>query len=292
MLRIIRLIWIIPIISLFIVVTNVKSQGPIPSNRVLSGNNKTQTYENKKYSKNNQRGTEQFPLIFKVIPSQNTQEEATQAKKEKEEQAATNRRVEITTYIVASATGIQAIVLIWTVIVMLRTTRRQLRAYVFVDTIDIGNITDPLPPDDKQIDRNKVGAWIFRPNIGPITFLTIKNSGKTPAYDVINLGNICIKEFPLTSTLPPIDFGTVITKSAVPANGIITKYLQLSEPLTEQEVTNLRAGIAAIYVYGKIYYKTFGKKKVANFRFMHFAGTGIIGLNSQMTICEEGNDAD
>lgn len=121
--------------------------------------------------------------------------------------------------------------------------------------------------------------------------MTIKNSGQTPAYDVISEGHICIQEFPLTSNLPSIPPSKFITKAVIPQGGITTKSLVM-RPLTQPEITQLRHGTAAIYVYGRIYYKdTFGKKQFTNFRLMHFAIAQIIGIGTGLTICEEGNEA-
>jgi hypothetical protein len=276
-------------VLLFIVVVNAQSQQPTPSSRILGSHEKSQTAKKKDNPQNDQRGTEQSPIVVKVAPSPNAQDEAAQAKKEKQNQAAANRRAELITIIIAFATAVQAIALIITIIVMLRTTRRQLRAYVFVNDISIFNVANPLHPLAK--DYKKTGAEISRPNDGPIIAMTIKNSGQTPAYEVVNEGHMCIQEFPLISNLPTEPPSKFITKTAIPPGGITTKNLTM-RPLTKEEIAQLRNGTMAIYVYGKIIYKdTFGKISFTNFRVMHFAAAQIIGIGTGMTICDEGNEA-
>lgn len=127
-----RLQNIIIAIILFLCLATIvaaQSQRPSPGKGILGSNNESQTSANKQYPKNDQRGTEQSPLVIKVAPSPNTQEEADQAKKDKDEKAAANRRSEIIAIAIAFATFIQAIALIVTIVVMVKTTRRQLRAY-------------------------------------------------------------------------------------------------------------------------------------------------------------------
>lgn len=58
-------------------------------------------------------------------------------------------------------------------------TRKQLRAYIFVDSIDVINMVAPPPETTLPTD-----AWVFQPNVGPMVHIVIKNSGQTPAYDV------------------------------------------------------------------------------------------------------------
>lgn len=261
-----------------------QSQRPTPSSGILSSNKKPQTTEEKQNSKNGQRGTEQTPLVVKMAPSPNAQEEAAEAKKEKKDQAAANRRVEITTWVIAILTSIQAIALIWTVIVMIRTTQRQLRAYVFVKTIEIHNVAN-------FIDKGKViesNARLSRPYNGPMAFLTIMNYGKTPADKMTCWANIYIREYPLNSDLP---MSQPIGEIYLQPGGQFHKNLMIIEPLTLEETNQLREGTSAIYVHGKITYTDiFDKSHHTTFRHYHNGLTGTIGIATGMVYCNEGND--
>lgn len=285
-----KIIGIIIFIFLCVIVANAQSQRPIPGTGILSGDKKPHTTDNKENTQDNQHGTDQSLLFIKIASSPNTQEEPSQSKKEKDERAAIERRSEVTTRIIASATIIQAIALILTIIVMVRTTKRQLRAYVFLDTIDIGNIIgSPPPPVDGQT-AIPVGAWIFRPETGPMTAIIIKNSGKTPAYDVVHTGYIGIYEYP-TPIFPAPPASPFKTVMAIPPDGRTSKVIAIEHPLTSEEIDNLIKGTHAIYVYGNITYKTFGKRRITNFRYMQNGLTAIIGHTTIMTGCEDGNDA-
>lgn len=154
-------------ITLFCVYpVDAQSQGPPPSAGILSSNEKPQTPEKKEYSENDQRGTEQSPFVIKVAPSPNAKEEAAEAKKDKKEQTAANRRIEITTYAIAGGTILQAIALIITIRVMIRTTRRQLRAYINLKSASIYNVIT---------------------NAEPKIHMMFDNFGQTPAYDVVDI---------------------------------------------------------------------------------------------------------
>jgi len=269
---------------------NAQSQRPIPSAEILSSHKKSHTDNNKNNPQNDQRGTEQSPLVVKVAPSPNTKEEAAQAEKEKDERMAMERRSEITTRIIAGATIIQAIALIITIIVMIITTRRQLRAYVFLDTIDLGNVFGSPPPPVKGQTATPVGPWIFKPDRGPMTVIMIKNSGQTPAYNVVHTAYIGIYEYPnpVFPTPPESSFRTVLT---IPPDGRTSKVVGMDHPLTPEEIDNLIKGTQAIYIYGTITYKTFGRWYSTNFRYMQNGFTATIGQTTIMTGCEEGNEA-
>ena len=118
MLNLRRLIGIVILAFLCVIVANAQSQEPAPSTEILGNNKKPQNSENKKHSENDQRGTEQTPLIVKMAPSPNAQEEDPKAKQDKENQAAANRRSEIITIAIAIATFLQAFALIYTIIIM------------------------------------------------------------------------------------------------------------------------------------------------------------------------------
>jgi hypothetical protein len=63
-------------------------------------------------------------------------------------------------------------------------------------------------------------------------------------------------------------------------------------PLTADQVADLKRGTAAIYIDGYISYRdAFRKKRRTNFRFLYGTFTGGIGITTDVTIAEEGNDA-
>lgn len=154
------------------------------------------------------------------------------------------------------------------VVIMRRTARRQLRAYVFITTAEIGDIEDP------QHVRASV---------------SIKNSGQTPAYDLINRGAITFREARLEGDLWPEDRDASLSKSALGPGEVLGKYFG-ARPLTAQERAAVRSGSHAVYVYGEILYKdAFGQRRYSRYRFMHGGEAAV--RNRQLVICEEGNEA-
>lgn len=289
-----KIIGLTIITLLFAIVPNAQSKQPTPSKGILGSNNKTQAADKQQNAKADQRGSEKWPLFIKIAPSPNAQEEAAQAKKDKEEKTAANRRSEIITWIIAIFTSVQAIALILTVIIMIRTTRRQLRAYMFVDKVFISNVANPLPRKllGGKSDEETPAA-ISRPLEGPLAYLEFKNSGQTPAYDVVVWGDIVSREFPLTSLLPHQDpIAQWVAKASVPPGGGTNKTSGIQQPLSAEEIDKLRTipPTAAIYIYGTITYKdTFGKKRFTHYRFFHNSLSGILGRHTGMSICDEGN---
>jgi len=253
-----------------------QSQRPTPSSGILSSNEKPQATEDKQHPKNDQRGTEQSPLIIKVAPSPNAQDEAAQAKKEKKDQAATNRRIEITTYAIAGGTILQAIALAITIMVMIRTTRRQLRAYINLKSASIYNVIDP---------------------IGPQLHIMFDNFGQTPAYDVVDIHQVCFLEFPLKESILDSDSlgnGLPIPpgKGPIPPSGGYDKIDELGRSLNPTEIASLKAGKTAIYIHGKITYTdTFGKKRFTKYRLRHSGDIAQIGKSDILVTCEKGNEA-
>lgn len=169
--------------------------------------------------------------------------------------------------------------------------RQQLRAYVFVDNITIGNVTTPLAYELAP-GYQPTGAEITHTALGPIVRMVIKNTGQTPAHSVVNWGEIVLGDFPLKGKLPNSGKALFVTKSSIPTGGISTKNLIMSRPLLADEVGALKNGTKVIYVFGYIKYRdAFGKRRITHYRFMYGAMTGGVGIASAMTICADGNQA-
>jgi hypothetical protein len=156
---------------------------------------------------------------------------------------------------------------------------------------NIGNVANPIPLYEGQ-DMKPTGAEITNSACGPIAYLQVKNSGQTPAYRVVHWGNIIFREYPLKSPLEyPPSLGDKHA-SVLGPNIVSSKLLFLPKPLTEQEVSNLRTGQGAIYVYGEIQYRdAFNKRRLTRYSSMHHVGQGAIGVNTGLTFTDEGNHA-
>lgn len=66
----------------------------------------------------------------------------------------------------------------------------------------------------------------------------------------------------------------------------------MNAPLTAQEISDLRNGTTAIYVWGIIVYQdSFRKWQRTRYRLIHTQRAGAIGISTDLTEYGEGNDA-
>jgi hypothetical protein len=150
------------------------------------------------------------------------------------------------------------------------TARRQLRAYVFIT----------------QTEINGVAA-----QTQPVSQLVIRNTGQTPAHDVMVYGNMVFDEFPLKKDLPVLVFSDPqLTRENLGPGSERYKWEYALTPLTEDQIAKMHAGTHALYVYGEIRYRDVFKKKRFT-KYLYFTG-GNMGIRG--TILggyPEGNEA-
>jgi hypothetical protein len=169
-------------------------------------------------------------------------------------------------------------------------SERQLRAYVLTELGNIVNVATPLRNSGSYTPTE---ARVTHPDWGPVAGMHIKNTGQTPAFKVVHWGNILFREFPLKSDLPGPDENLTKSASAIGPGIINTKRLVLAKALTEEEISQLRNSTGAIYVYGFISYEdAFGKKHLTRYRLFHNQGSGAVGISTDLTFAEGGNEAD
>lgn len=286
-------------------VANADSQGPAPS--IGEEGNPPQIHSPRIQQKaeSDKREAEQSPLINKIINSPKTYAEANQERKDQNEKASQDWWIVRFTGAIAAIALCQFLALIAQVIAMayqakrLRETvsqmqvseERQLRAYVGISSIAIANVANPLPPTDGQSGPQTPAA--LTRDCGPIAFVEIKNTGQTPAYNVLHGTGIGIHEFPLQDSLSMGEPSGHITKGVLPVGATSDKTIIDDDLLTLQEIEQLRAGTAKIYVYGVIIYEdVFKKVRHTYYRYMHPSVDNIIGVSTRLTVCDEGNEAD
>lgn len=158
-----------------------------------------------------------------------------------------------------------------------RTSRAELRAYVFPDTV----VITPRTREDVEpkSDRGK-----------PKCLIIIRNTGQTPAYKVRHWGNMDLLPVEAESSLatPHLNLSA---KSSIPPGGANTKVCGLDRKLTPAEGTLIKKGALAFFIWGRIEYEdTFGRTHYSNYRMI---GTGRWPLpeDANPLFCEEGNDA-
>jgi hypothetical protein len=138
---------------------------------------------------------------------------------------------------------LQFLALIATVAVMRRTAQRQLRAYVGVVRGELINIDGDDPIEATVI---------------------VKNSGQTPAREVVMWGGMAVRGFPLRDPINPPEKGP--PRAQTLAAGAEFYKTEKSFKTAKGEITPahpqmLKEGTISIYVYGEITYRDVFKKK-------------------------------
>lgn len=153
----------------------------------------------------------------------------------------------------------------------------QLRAYVSPQGVSLYEGTILKPP---------VLACKDTPGI----VLIFRNSGHTPARRVTSWAQIDVVEVANENalTIPVLDTRFA---SGLSSGGEMTKVLWYDRPLTPGEINDIKTGVRAIYVHGRIeYFDCFDTPQFSNFRLRYIGDfpppEGVI-----FNHCQNGNDA-
>lgn len=184
---------------------------------------------------------------------------------------------------------LQFIALVVTVWIMIRNGRRQLRAYVVAESGAICNIADPAPMIG---DYAPTDARITHPEWGPVATVCIKNTGQTPAYDVAHWGCLSYGNYPLSSPLPSKPTNLKGFLSVLGPGISISKRLSFGPPLTPDQIQQLMDGTGALYFHGEISYRdAFKRTHFTKYRLQYTSPSAKIGISTDLTFAEQGNDA-
>jgi hypothetical protein len=227
-------------------------------------------------TRDDNRGSDERPLTVKVFQPPKSEEETTADRQERAEKQEADRWLVRLTGILGFIGVLQLIAFIiqarrlgQTVDVMKATAERQLRAYVMVESI--------------RIDAAPVEGTIIR--------IQIKNFGTTPAHEVVHVNNFAVDAFPTPISLPPSDAGRqpIVPRAVLPPSGTLVRLETrfLPAELSEAQKQKLKAGAAALYVFGRIdCVDAFGKPRWTEYRFFNYpAYTGP----TDFAQTEEGN---
>jgi hypothetical protein len=157
-----------------------------------------------------------------------------------------------------------------------RTAKRQLRAYICMDTADV---------------RFVAGQ--------PHATVNFKNCGETPAYEVRGWIGIEVMKYPpeLPSS-PPLR--TLMPKQTIgPQGGLQYAGQRRSSVLSRDEIEKIEVGFLTFFVFGRIDYKdTFGKEWYTVYRLMAGGPEGVRAMVAKdgspiwaLTPDVEGNEA-
>jgi hypothetical protein len=146
------------------------------------------------------------------------------------------------------------------------TAKRQLRAYIFSDHAKV------------------IG---FNTNSHILVTAAFKNSGQTPAYNVIVWVNCHIAAYPLEGKRERPTDESGASRGHVGPGATFHVPMQLSETKTASQTAAIRAGVGAIYYYGEVtYIDAFWQARFTRFCFMY---GGDAGCNSEGVMATYGD---
>ncbi|MBX7500266.1 hypothetical protein K3181_02255 [Qipengyuania sp. YG27] len=132
---------------------------------------------------------------------------------------------------------------------------RQNRAYVFPDQIQVSS-------------RNAPGVKASLRGI-PMAALVIKNSGQTPAYNLVHWTGFELipVEDEASLTVPKLER---VSANTLPPGGVNHKPVFMDRRLTNEEKKSVRRGAMGLFVYGRIEFEdAFGIERFTNYRLVY-----------------------
>ena len=159
-------------------------------------------------------------------------------------------------------------------------TRRQLRAYVLPSTITLieheGVVLAGMSPQDKR----------------PTVVINMRNSGQTPAYDMLHWSQLVLLPCSDENNLHVPDRLPHVSSIFLPSQGETPKVLRLDRPVSDPEILEINQHRRALYIHGGIEYRdAFKRKRSVRYRLKYSGIYPLIGPAS-LTYCDNGNSAD
>jgi len=168
--------------------------------------------------------------------------------------------------------------LIWTLAETRAVSRRELRAYLFVDAAGIADGTHHPERDPNLLGR--VGSALI-----------IKNSGQTPAHNVIHYSLVDIAPFSEEERMSAPLVMEQNFKATLPPGGTNSADRMMDRVPTQEEIDSIKKGESAAWVYGAISYEdVFGVSHRTNYR-LYFCGSWPPPNNVILRNAQKGNEA-
>jgi hypothetical protein len=157
--------------------------------------------------------------------------------------------------------------LVATVIVTVFNGRRELRAYVMIDTIRLENVFDGGRPE---------------------AVIIFKNSSQTPAAHLTHWAKLGFTTFPeVGAPIPARDPKTELPEGSLAPGGTIILRTGIDMPLNRATITALNSETHALYLRGEVrYVDAFGTKRETDFLMF---STGKLTGDGIMAGYKEGN---
>lgn len=166
--------------------------------------------------------------------------------------------------------------LIWTLYETWRTNRRELRAYVFVDSM--------------AVHGRRTKRWALQFRGIPMSQVVIKNAGATPAFKVVHWGEAEFRPVAEEELLTIPKLQRLAHTNAVPPGGLAQKTRDVRK-LSRSEIAAFRRGELVLYVWGRIEYTdAFGADHFTTYRFS-YTGRWPIPEMGILNFCANGNNA-
>jgi hypothetical protein len=241
--------------------------GQAPTPPVNADKPKQQTINPHKQSSPEQRGTEQAPMVIKILPPTESKEPT--ANPDPHENDMTHWAEQWLQHWPEILLALFTLGL-WVATAQLvsgakDTARRQLRAYISITSV-------------RKVP-NTLNASL------PAYEIDFRNSGQTPAYAIKTWRAIGTSRKPLLEPLAPPPDGVRDTDVALGIGAKQSMKIEKSSPISQRESDEWGAGTAALYVWGKVEYSDVFKKQ-------HFTNFCLYESGGKMNYSPIGNDAD
>ena len=117
-----------------------------------------------------------------------------------------------------------------------------------------------------------------------------RNSGQTPAKNVVSWGQIAVIETANEERLLTIPTLEDKFATSLGMNGFASKFIWLGRQLTADEIRDVGTGARCIYLYGRIEYRdVFKIRRWTNFRYRWSGKFPTEPKNVVFATCEQGN---
>jgi hypothetical protein len=155
-----------------------------------------------------------------------------------------------------------------------------------------------LKAKDDSVSENADRAYVFAVDAGistplgdsaPTVFVTIKNTGRTPAYDLVWRAIFMLRSFPTDGPFD-LDRSKDAPKQVLPPEGSLY-YQWVFTDWKPEFSASIKSGKAAVFAVGEITYKdSFGKPHFTKYRLIH--GGDAMLAEGKLGAAKEGNEAD
>lgn len=275
--------------SLFAVTADARSKHP-PHGKVESRIPQAQTEHGQQQPAADERGTEQSPAIVRVLPTPKTEAEVAEEARERNEKSDLDRKLVEYNGDLAFYTEILA------AFALLQIAALFVQARYLARTVKVSEAAAVAARESADAVVGQLRAYVsvhssaiegFGTNAIRIQ-VVIRNTGQTPAHDLITWMGVHLGQFPLTEELNPPPAGLHTSRGTLSPG--VEQFLFDQRELTDQDNAEIIAGRTAIYVYGEIRYKdVFKKKRITRFRYLY--GGGHLGPGGALATDAEGNEA-